>query len=207
MAHKLVVHCKKSRYDIYCGRRSEWGNPFRTGNRSMRIRRYRRYLNDNLYLLSRLHTLRGKVLGCWCAPKDCHCDVLATLANMPPITVLVTGDRYWTQWMPILRALCILAPGSTVVHGSCVGTDLMAGTVARHLKLREKPYPANWKKYGRAAGPIRNQQMLDDNRIDLVLAYHDRIHTSRGTADMIRRAQKKGIQVVLMRNRIWIRRR
>lgn len=79
-----VVHCKKSRYDVYIGRPSKWGNPFvigRDGDRAEVIRRYRDYILNNTTLLGALPELKGKVLGCWCAPQPCHGDVLAILAN------------------------------------------------------------------------------------------------------------------------------
>jgi hypothetical protein len=52
-------------------------------------------------------------------------------------------------------------------------------------------YKAEWDKHGRAAGPIRNQQMLDDGKPDLVLAFAG----GRGTDDMCRRAREAGIEV------------
>jgi hypothetical protein len=84
MPHPLVVHCKKSKYDVYCGRPSIWGNPFeigKDGNRKEVIAKFKKYLLANEELVDKLPELRGKILGCWCAPKACHCDVLADLAN------------------------------------------------------------------------------------------------------------------------------
>jgi hypothetical protein len=84
MAHRLVVHCKRSRYDVYVGRPSKWGNPFhvgRDGTRAQVIERYERWLLDQPELVAALHELRGKTLGCWCAPQPCHADVLARYAN------------------------------------------------------------------------------------------------------------------------------
>jgi len=84
MSHKFVVHCRKSEYDIYCGRPSIFGNPFEIGTDGTRkevIEKFKKYLLDNKELLSKVPELRGKILGCWCAPKACHCDVLAELAN------------------------------------------------------------------------------------------------------------------------------
>lgn len=52
-------------------------------------------------------------------------------------------------------------------------------------------HPANWKEHGRAAGPIRNQYMLDTHDIELVVAFPG----GRGTADMVRRARKAGVPV------------
>ena len=79
-----VVHCRKEACDEYVGRPTIWGNPFvigRDGNRAQVIEKYREWLPGQPDLMKRLPTLRGKVLGCWCAPKPCHADVLLKLAN------------------------------------------------------------------------------------------------------------------------------
>lgn len=52
--------------------------------------------------------------------------------------------------------------------------------------------PALWDVHGKAAGPIRNQQMLDDWEPDLIIAYPG----GAGTADMVRRGQKAGVEVI-----------
>ena len=83
MADPLVVHCKRSPYDLYIGRPSKWGNPFqigRDGDRAQVIARYERWLEGQPELLAELPELAGKTLGCWCAPKRCHGEVLARLA-------------------------------------------------------------------------------------------------------------------------------
>lgn len=79
-----VVHCKKESYDVYIGRPSEWGNPFRIEkekDRQWAIDQFKAWIKKQPQLLSRLGELRGKVLGCWCKPKTCHGDVLAELAD------------------------------------------------------------------------------------------------------------------------------
>lgn len=80
-----VVHCKREPFDVYIGRPGKWGNPFTLtveGDRATVIAKYRGWLALEMEL-GRLdpHELRGKVLGCWCAPKACHGDVLLELAN------------------------------------------------------------------------------------------------------------------------------
>lgn len=83
--HPLVVHCKKSKYDIYVGRPSKWGNPFelkKEEDREKIIQQYIEWLETQDELLNQIHELKGKILGCWCAPKSpCHAEVLAELAN------------------------------------------------------------------------------------------------------------------------------
>jgi hypothetical protein len=83
-----VVHCKKQSYDIYIGRPSKWGNPFkigRDGNRKEVIEKYRNYILMDNELMESLNELKDKVLGCWCSPELCHGDVLIELMKMEGI--------------------------------------------------------------------------------------------------------------------------
>ncbi len=79
-----VVHCKREHFDVYIGRPSKWGNPFklgRDGTREQVIAMYESWLQAQPALLDALPELRGKVLGCWCHPLPCHGDVLVRLVN------------------------------------------------------------------------------------------------------------------------------
>lgn len=86
-----VVHCKQENYDVYIGRPSKWGNPYShkpgmapwiVDTREDAIRLYREWLMSQPELLAAAKKeLRGKVLGCWCKPLDCHGDVLMEIAN------------------------------------------------------------------------------------------------------------------------------
>ena len=91
-----VVHCRKAPFDVYVGRKSggapagatgEWGNPFAMrgeGDRQRVIEQYAEWLRSQPELCARARReLRGKVLGCWCAPLACHGHVLAEVANSP----------------------------------------------------------------------------------------------------------------------------
>lgn len=80
----LVVHCKKSKYDVYIGRPSKWGNPFeigKDGDREEVIKKYREWILTQEDLLNQLYVLKGKILGCWCYPLKCHGDILIELIN------------------------------------------------------------------------------------------------------------------------------
>lgn len=87
-----VVHCKKSPYDVYIGRPSKWGNRWthlrgiegtaKVASRAEAIRRFEEWILTQPELLEAAKTeLRGKTLGCWCTPKDCHGAVLERIAN------------------------------------------------------------------------------------------------------------------------------
>jgi len=118
--------------------------------------------------------------------------------------VLVTGDREWQDAITVRAELSKLPPDTIIIHGACRGLDNMVGVIAKtefHLEVR--PYPAKWSEYGRAAGVIRNQQMLDeehrtDEPITLCLGFHNSISTSKGTRDMMARAEKLGINTRLV---------
>lgn len=80
-----VVHCRREPYDVMIARPSPWAGPFyfgRDGSRERVIAKYRRWLIRQPGLLSDVWNLRGKVLGCQCAPLPCHGDVLVALANV-----------------------------------------------------------------------------------------------------------------------------
>jgi Domain of unknown function (DUF4326) len=92
MAIPWVVHCKKSPFDVYIGRPSKWGNPFthkdgtlaeyKVSSREEAVQAYEEWLLKQPELIAMVkQELRGKILGCWCAPLACHGDVLARLAN------------------------------------------------------------------------------------------------------------------------------
>lgn len=80
---------------------------------------------------------------------------------------------------------------TTLIHGAAKGADTMAArwAVSRCEVIR---CPANWKRDGKMAGPIRNADMLRTHRPELVVAFPG----GRGTADMVRRARAAGVRVI-----------
>lgn len=81
---------------------------------------------------------------------------------------------------------------SRIVHGDCRGADRMADKWCRSMGIKAIPVRAEWTRLGRAAGPIRNQRMLDEHAIDVLVAFPG----NNGTADMVRRARKAGLSVI-----------
>ena len=78
-----VVNRKHHKFDVYIGRGSIWGNPYKIGTDGSReevIQKYRKYLWNRIKAgkISKedILTLKGKVLGCYCKPLACHGDVL-----------------------------------------------------------------------------------------------------------------------------------
>ena len=80
---------------------------------------------------------------------------------------------------------------SEVVSGGARGVDQLGEWWAAHEGLPVKVFKADWKKHGRAAGPIRNRQMAE--YADALLAIWD--GESPGTKNMIEEAQKRGLKV------------
>lgn len=77
-----MVHCKKNSFDVYIGRPSKWGNPFKDGTKEENIKRYEEWIQSQPKLMEEAkRELRGKILACWCAPKPCHGHILARIAN------------------------------------------------------------------------------------------------------------------------------
>ena len=106
--------------------------------------------------------------------------------------VLVCGGRTYselrvTQWLTAFDREV-----SCVIEGGAAGADLGACIWADQNKKELETYPADWGKYGKRAGFIRNQQMLDEGKPDLVIAFPG----GKGTAMMVKLARKAGVEVI-----------
>lgn len=116
--------------------------------------------------------------------------------------VIVCGDRNWKRVDIIERELKKLPADTLIIHGAAKGADTLGAFVADRLGFKVindgKGFPAQWKIYGKGAGPIRNQQMIDEGKPDLVLAFHENFHESKGTRDMVNRARGVGIKVEII---------
>ncbi len=101
----------------------------------------------------------------------------------------------WTDREAIRQVLSKCLPNSVIIEGEAEGADRLARSVAEELGLTVEPYPANWAHYGKAAGPIRNKQMLDNGQPDIVIYFHDDLAKSVGTRHMVKQAIQRGIAV------------
>ena len=109
--------------------------------------------------------------------------------------VLVCGGRDFTSYGTLCKKLDELDAihgFEKVIHGGARGADRLSGDWAFARGIYCNVYEANWEKHGPAAGPIRNQRMLDEGKPDLVVAFPG----GKGTADMVRRARSRGIEVM-----------
>lgn len=108
--------------------------------------------------------------------------------------VLVTGSRDWS-FPEIIHGVLEDLPITHLIHGDARGADRIADTWAKARGILVSAHPADWDRDGLAAGPRRNQRMLDAHPdIDLVLAFP--LDWSIGTRDMIRRARLRRVPVL-----------
>jgi hypothetical protein len=109
------------------------------------------------------------------------------------LVYLVTGDRNGFDISVIKREL-LKRKGSIklLVQGGARGVDDIAKFLADSYGIPWKTEKADWNKHKLAAGPIRNQKMLDKYDPDVVLAFHKDLASSKGTKDMVDRARKHG---------------
>jgi hypothetical protein len=109
--------------------------------------------------------------------------------------MLICGDRNWTDKDLLQKVMSTFPPGTTVIHGGARGADSIAGDVAKELGFSVVVFKADWKRFGKAAGVLRNVEMLNDGKPDGVIAFHHDIRKSKGTAHMVKIAKEKGIEV------------
>lgn len=110
---------------------------------------------------------------------------------------LVTGGRSITDVSLIEEHLDTMfkkyGKPEVLIHGDCSGVDKISGSWAEKNKITVKTFPAEWKRYGRAAGPIRNRQMADEcSKEDLCVSVWN--GSSSGTKDMLGVCEKKGMK-------------
>lgn len=109
--------------------------------------------------------------------------------------IIVCGGRTYDDYATVSRTLDVLDAKeriTVIAHGDAWGADMLADTWAlSHVRTVHR-YPADWRRHGRAAGPLRNQAMLGAETPDYVVAFPG----GDGTADMVRRAREAGIKVI-----------
>ncbi len=116
--------------------------------------------------------------------------------------ILVCGDRNWSNRQFIYGYLYRLTKFEyrdriVIIEGEARGADTMARDWAELNGVKFEPYPADWKLHGKAAGPIRNRQMLSA-KPDMVIAFHNDIGSSKGTRHMVTIARAAGIPVTVV---------
>lgn len=113
--------------------------------------------------------------------------------------LLVTGDRMWRDTALLWRALDAFAAThdlTTIVEGCALGADAAAEFWANAHLIELDHHPADWERLGKAAGIIRNVEMLN-TRPEHVLAFHADLEASRGTRHMVKIAGNAHVPVTL----------
>lgn len=104
--------------------------------------------------------------------------------------------REWAVGQYVLEGIYSTESGwgnkVTFIHGGAMGADQMPEEFSGVCAI--EPYPADWSRYGKSAGYIRNQQMLDEGKPDMVLAFVDKpLEESKGTRNMVHLAKLAGV--------------
>lgn len=117
--------------------------------------------------------------------------------------IIIAGSRYFTDYSQMSEVLNELfandidpADSVEIISGHAPGADTLGEKFAREHKLQLKIFPADWNKYGKAAGPIRNEQMAKyaaEADCGMLIAFPN--GESRGTWNMIRLARQYGLQI------------
>jgi hypothetical protein len=122
---------------------------------------------------------------------------------MRPTRILVTGSRTWDDFPTIAKAVREQLPDEgwegqdfVVVHGGANGADTLADRAARFWGVAIEVHYPSWNTYGRKAGPLRNQRMVDLGASICLAFIQDE---SRGATDCLKRAEKAGILVMVYR--------
>lgn len=111
--------------------------------------------------------------------------------------VLVCGGRDYTDSAFVdfvLDTIHARKPITLIIHGCANGADTFAGQWAevRAGDVTSFGVPADWKKHGSRAGPVRNRLMLELGKPDLVIAFEG----GAGTRDMTTAAVAAGVKVL-----------
>jgi hypothetical protein len=117
--------------------------------------------------------------------------------NLKNKRTLICGSREWDNLQLISKWIIELNP-SVVIEGAAPGADSLAAHLAKMRRIPVREFPANWEKFGKAAGPIRNNQMLLEGKPDVVLAFHKDLSKSKGTKDMVTKAKRAALPIVVV---------
>lgn len=110
------------------------------------------------------------------------------------------GSRDLTNSWHIWNALQHLdAHADTIIHGGARGADAIADYYARKMGFTVEVFPAEWDRYGKRAGYLRNQAMLDGGADHVYAFVNKPIEESRGTAIMVDIARQAGVPVDIYR--------
>ncbi len=117
------------------------------------------------------------------------CDEASTALKLG-----VVGSRTFDDYALLEQTLNEMLPIALIVSGGAKGADELAERYAEHNNIPCVVCPAEWSKYGRAAGPIRNKDIV--SRVNRVVAFWD--GESRGTMSTIKIAEKQNVSITII---------
>lgn len=111
--------------------------------------------------------------------------------------LIIAGGRDFNDYSALERAAnAVLTeyPISVILNGAAPGADALAVKWANEKKIEIEFFPADWEKYKKAAGPIRNREMA--KHADILLAFWNR--SSSGTKNMIEEARRAKFRDIII---------
>ena len=133
-------------------------------------------------------------------PEKEGMHMTTTLFDKDQARIIVAGGRDFTDYALLSETLDVILKRYTlrevqIVSGCCRGADALGEQYAREHGIPVVRFPADWQAYGKAAGPIRNRKMAEyaSEGEGILVAFWD--GKSRGTASIIRLAEKYGLQI------------
>lgn len=108
--------------------------------------------------------------------------------------VLCCGDRHWNNFQIVRDYLKKLPKDVTIIYRDSKGADSCVDRAVGELGLKAKKLPANWDDFGFTLDPLLDIEGKD-LKPDLVLAFHNNLKNSRGTAGIVNEAKRRGIKV------------
>ena len=208
---KVVNIKSKEPYHIYCGRQnmfyglkeSLFHNPFiigKDGNREEVLIKFKNYLykriseDDNFN--HELWKLKDKTLACWCKPEKCHCDIIAELLDGNFCRCIIAGSRTIYNYKAVEHIINQTIKQhnliiNEVVCGEAKGVDTCGKQYGINNKIQIKSFPAEWDKFGKSAGYIRNEEMAK-YATHLILIWDG---LSKGSKHMLDLANKYNLKI------------
>lgn len=187
-------------YDVYIGRAGKgqdgyFGNPCTQYDRDTNVQQFKKYFFDRLKhdteFALRVRNLKGKVLGCFCAPKPCHGDIIAEYVNslpeIKPLKYAVIGSREFDNY-EFMEDTLKWYDIREIISGGARGADSLAVKYAKAKGIPFREFLPNWHLHGKSAGFKRNKLIVE--AADEVIAFWD--GESRGTKHSIGLAEDSG---------------
>ena len=193
---------KTDQYDVYIGRAGHgqdgyYGNPFSQCSREKNIADFQSYfykrLKTDIIYKQNVLSLKGKTLGCFCAPKKCHGHIIADYLNgLDFKTFGIVGSRNFDNYA-FLKEMLSWYDIKKIISGGAKGADSLAKKYATEYNIPVVEFLPDWDRFGKSAGYKRNTQIVEAS--EALIAFWDGV--SKGTKHSIDLADTKGIPIYI----------